>query len=63
LRLYSAGAFFHGLGGNDFNKRDHHGTAEERTVAIEEGYRLGREATLSFAKAIISGGEFVRRFS
>jgi len=63
LRLWSAGDLIHGLGDNNFSNPGHHGTAEERAMAIEGGYRLGREAAPPFAKAMTAGGEFVRRFS
>lgn len=63
LRLWSAGMLIHGLGDNDFRNEGHHGTPEERTAAIEEGYRLGRENAPPFAQVIRAGSEFVRKFS
>ena len=61
LRLWSAGALIHKLGDNEYTNPNHHGTAEERTAAIEEGYRLGRGKAPSFAQAMRLGGEFVRK--
>jgi|SRR5208337_2883850 len=63
LRLFSAGAFIHDLGDNNFTSPTHHGTKEERTAALEGGYRLGRDATADIGSAISSGVEFVQQFS
>jgi len=63
LRLWAAGALINGLGDNNFTNPGHHGTAEERTFAIEQGYKLGRAGAPPFAKAMTSGAEIVRRLS
>jgi hypothetical protein len=61
LNLQTVGAVFNSLGDTDFNGRQHHGTPEQRTIAITAGYNQGKTGTHDVDDAAQSGVAFVQR--
>lgn len=52
---------FFSLGDNDFFSEDHHGTSEERSCAIAEGFLLGLKGNVNLYQASQMGLDYIKR--
>jgi len=59
--LYSLGESWESIGDSSYTDPDHHGTAEERLEAIEQGYRLAKkQPTLNINGACENGIKYLK---
>jgi hypothetical protein len=61
LDLNFVGGVLYNMGDSDVNSPRHHGTPEERVMALSAGFKYGSEGTHDIAEAAKVGLAFVRR--